>query len=428
MKHWFSDVRAFRHDILQFMMERGASSTRPLERIYAGPKPIWLVTDPDAVKPVLKSPEAAIDKGRFVHVLRKVLGVSSVSMSGEEQRKRRHLLHGTFAKGASSRFAPEMTAVIRRMICDLLRQPSFDAHDMMSRLSLRLVSLAMFGKDVLSDEDEKIMVRAVSEVEDDLADEIFRLTPLMPWTTRRRERIRQDVRAEMGQVVQRVRKLAPPTSVVRALEALGLSDDEMRDEVVTMILAGFHTTGNATAWLLYYLATEEGLADAIANEARTLSDQTGEVPVNRLPAAAISLAAVKETLRLYPSAHWFARDAMSDVEIKGVKLKKGDSILVAPWLYHRSDRHWDRPAEFDINRDFSGSAYLPFGAGPRVCVGMGLAMLELQLIALEFAASSEIKVLSQVPAAAPKPSITLLPPTITLSIAARGVSKTRIAA
>lgn len=419
MKHWFSDLRAFQRDPLDFMVTRGTASASSLERVHLGPTPVWLVTDPAMVKPVLKAPEHEIDKGRLVYKLRKVLGVSSLSLSGEAHRQRRALLHTTFAKGAANQYVPEMTAVICRLIGKLMREPSFDAHAITARLSLRLVSLTMFGKDVLSEEDEEVIVQAVDQVEDDLADEMFSVMPLMPWTRRRRDQKRAEACAAMGEVVKRVRQRAPSTSVVHALESLGLTDDEVRDEVLTMILAGYHTTGNAAAWLLYFLATVPGLSGAIAAEAEDLADASGIIPASRLAAGRTSLAAVKETLRLYPSAHWFARDAKADIQLGDSKLRRGDAILIPPWHFHRSTRFWNEPEQFRLDRDFGTPAFLPFGAGPRVCVGMGLAMLELQLIALEFSAATELRVLSSVPAADPKPSITLLPPPIEMSVAAR---------
>lgn len=420
MKHWFSDVIAFRRDPLALMLARGTASSAQIEQLRLGPTPVWLVTDPSMVKPILKAPEAQIDKGRLVFKLRKVLGTSSLSLSGEAHRERRALLHSTFAKGAANQYVPEMTAVLCRLISKLLRQPSFDAHDVTARLSLRLVSLTMFGKDVLSEEDEEIIIAAVDQVEDDLADEMFRVVPLMPWARLKRERKRAEACTAMGAVVKRVRERAPPSSVVHALEALGLSDDELRDEVLTMILAGYHTTGNAAAWLLYFLATVPGLAASIALEAAALTDESGVIPANRLAGGRISLAAVKETLRLYPSAHWFARDAKADIDIGGARMRKGDAIIIPPWHFHRSEKFWVDPDTFRLDRDYGTSAFLPFGAGPRVCVGMGLAMLELQLIALEFCASVDLKVLSAVPAAAPKPSITLLPPPITMAVTVKG--------
>ena len=419
MRHWFSDVKPFQRDPLGLMMARASDTTKAFERLMLGPKRVWLVTDPEAVKPVLKAPEQEIDKGRFIYKLRKVMGLSSLSMSGAEHQRRRAVLHATFAKGTAQQYAPEMSAVIRRMAAKLLLAGPFDAHAVTSRLSLRLISLVMFGKDVLTEADEQVIVEAVAQVEDDLADELFRVMPLMPWEAARREKRRAFANEAMSTVVRRVRRSAPETSVVRALEKLGLDDTQMRDEVLTMILAGYHTTGSAVAWLFYHLAVEQEAATAVRREADLLTRDNGELATDRLAGAKASLGFARETLRLYPSSHWFSRDARADVEIAGTRLRKGDAILISPWAFHRSARWWEAPDRFDISRDFAAKAFLPFGAGPRVCVGMGVVMLELQLIALEMASAFELEVHSAVPAAQPKSSITLLPPPITMSIRLR---------
>jgi cytochrome P450 len=419
MRHWFSDVKPFQRDPLGLMMSRASASQNAFERLMLGPKRVWLITDPEAVKPVLKAPEHEIDKGRFIYKLRKVMGLSSLSMSGAEHQRRRAVLHSTFAKGTAQQYAPEMSAVIRRTAAKLLLAGPFDAHAVTSRLSLRLISLVMFGKDVLTEADEQVIVEAVSQVEDDLADELFRVMPLMPWEAARREKRRAFANEAMSTVVRRVRRSAPETSVVRALEKLGLNDTEMRDEVLTMILAGYHTTGSAVAWLFYHLATEPEAAEAVRCEAGKLTKDNGELATERLAGAKASLGFARETLRLYPSSHWFSRDAKDNVEIDGTRLRKGDAILISPWAFHRSARWWAEPDKFDINRDFASKAFLPFGAGPRVCVGMGVVMLELQLIALEMASAFDLSVTSNVPADAPKSSITLIPPQIIMEIRLR---------
>jgi cytochrome P450 len=114
-----------------------------------------------------------------------------------------------------------------------------------------------------------------------------------------------------------------------------------------------------------------------------------------------------------------SRETKREHEIAGVRLRKGTSLVISPWQYHRDPRSWSNPNEFDTNREFVGDHYMPFGVGPRACVGLGVAMLELQLLALEFAAALEAEVTTQVPAPPPKPVITLAPPSIGLRVRPR---------
>lgn len=124
------------------------------------------------------------------------------------------------------------------------------------------------------------------------------------------------------------------------------------------------------------------------------------------------MAAVREVLRLYPSVQWLRRGIRQDVEFGGRSLRRGTSIMIATWLFHRSQRFWDEPDEFRMDRAYNRPAYVPFGNGPRICVGMGLATLELQIIALEAASAARLAVIG--PVGAPRPLLNLTPPAIAM--------------
>ncbi len=129
----------------------------------------------------------------------------------------------------------------------------------------------------------------------------------------------------------------------------------------------------------------------------------------------MSLAA-RELLRLYPPFYWFSREVRTAQELGGLRLNPGTSLIISPWQLQRDARSWSDPASFRLDRSYNTPAFMPFGLGPRACVGIGLGLLELQLLALEIAAACTIEILSEVPAAEPTPQVTLLPPVITLRL------------
>ncbi len=223
----------------------------------------------------------------------------------------------------------------------------------------------------------------------------------------------------MSGIVERTRQRASASSLLHALEELNLSDEEIRDEVLMILLAGHHTTGTAAAWVLYHLAADETLCARVAAEAAAVTNADGEIVASKLTRAPISQSVVREVLRLYPSAWWFSREVKRPIEIAGRGIKRGTSLLISPWAFQRDPRFWEKPDQFDATRPATNRAYFPFGAGPRACVGMGMAMLELQILALEIAAAFTLSVTSEVPPPAPKPSITLIPPPIRISFAPR---------
>lgn len=428
MQHWFSDAAQFQRDPLAFFLERGERAEGPIERLRLGMTPVWFVTDPVLGRELLKAPEEKVDKGRLIHKLRPIVGESMLTISGSEHARRRAALHSTFAKSGALRFMPQMAGVVRSMAADLVRQPDFVAHRAMALLSLRMICVVMFGRNVLSPGDEQALLEAVGMVEDDLAEELFRVLPLTPWAARRVRQKREEAREIFGMVVSRVKERCTSDSAIGALRGLGLDADDMRDEIVTMLLAGHHTTGSAAAWALHYLAERPDLADDLAAEALALTDENGELDQARLARAHTSLSFVKEVLRLYPSAHWFSREATSDMEVAGRKIRAGDAFLLVPWFYHRSPRYWDTPDVFRLDRSFTGKAYLPFGAGPRACLGMGVALLELQVLVLEIAASFVVRRTSAAPVGLPTSSVTLLPPEIHLKLSIREPQKLLAAA
>ncbi len=423
MPHPFSDLGAFRRDPLQFFLARGNASQERMERLRLGPTPIYLVVDPALVKPVMKAAPAKIDKGRLIHKLRQIVGNSSLTISGEEHARRRKAIHAQMAKGVASSYVIEISALYRRTFAHLLREGPFDAHAVAAPLALRVVCTVLFGQGVLGPAEEATLIRAVHMVEDDLADGMFRLLPPSPRAYLRKKRNLREAKAMMAAVVDRARRRAGEGSLVRRLEELGLSGETLRDEVLMLILAGHHTTGTAAAWVFWHLAADPALARRLGAEAAGLVDETGELMPSRLASAELSLGFVREILRLYPSAYWFSREAITATEIGGVQLRKGTSLLISPWHLHRDPRFWPEPERFDAERSHASPAYVPFGVGPRACVGIGLAMLELQVLVLELAAAFDVEASASSASLSPKPSVTLIPPPISVRLAPRGLRR-----
>ena len=422
MPHMFSDVPAFRRDPLRLLLERGNSAPLGLEPLRLGPSPVLLVNDPNLIRPILKAPETEIGKGKLIKKLTPVLGESSLMLRGDEHKRRRAVLQKHMAKGSVEKYLPQMCAEVRAVGARIARLGSFDPHRFTATLALRSICIALFGTQVISSGDEEALVQAIGIIEDDLAAEMFRVLPISPLGWYRRKKSRDFAKLAMSTLVQRLRTGAGSTSVLRDLEALGLSDRELRDEILTLLLAGHHTTGSTAAWLLYQMAADPHLMDLIADEAAECLGDDGELRAEAVKRADVSATLVKEVCRLYPSAWWFSREVMQPVTIGGRDLKVGTSLLICPWQLQRDPRHWDQPDKFLMTRRYTTDAYVPFGAGPRACVGMGVAMLELQLLALEIAAAYRFTGVSPNPAPWPKASVTLVPPAMSISIELRQAS------
>lgn len=410
MKLPMSDLIAFQRDQLGFFEARSHGATEPLVPLSMGVGPVFLVADAELVKPIMKADESVIDKGRLIYKLREILGESSMVLSGEEHRTRRAVMHAQLTRGVASTFVPEISTVIRQHAAMLAREGTFDAHQATAPLAVRIVATILFGHGVLSAADETALITSLHMAEDDVAAKIFKILPDLPWVHARKKRKLRAAQDMMAHVVQKTRANTKRHSLVSALEALNLSDKAMREEILLILLSGHHTSGSAAAWIFYFLATYPKLAAKIAEEARAISDDSGQIDPAKLPRATTTLAFVKETLRLYPSAYWLSRETKQPIKLGGRDLKPGTSLVISPWAIQRDPRYWPEPERFDLTRHHAGAAYLPFGVGPRVCVGMGLALLELQLIALEVASAFEIELVTPQPAPPPIPVITIIPP------------------
>jgi cytochrome P450 len=214
--------------------------------------------------------------------------------------------------------------------------------------------------------------------------------PLVPLTARGRRgrRGQQYLRHTLGELVQeRLSPGAPQdfvTDVIRALMDRFPKDEALElavDNAATFYLAGHETTANTTTWTSYLLAEQPELQDQVAAEAEAaLSGGIDADLPDRLP---LLRAILEESLRLYPPVPRFDREAVAADMLGEHEVKPGDLVSIWPWIIHRHRKLWDRPDEFDPDRFAVGKKdqrhrfqYIPFGAGPRTCVGARLAMAE----------------------------------------------------
>jgi cytochrome P450 len=175
---------------------------------------------------------------------------------------------------------------------------------------------------------------------------------------------------------------APPRDLFELMEAArdpetgkAFTDAQLGDEVATMILAGHETTATALFWSLYLLALDPATQDEVAAEVTRL----GTDDIDRLK---FTRAVIDETMRLYPPAFLVARSAYAPDTVAGLQIRPRDALLIAPWLLHRHEKLWRDPHAFIPQRFMAPAppperfSYLPFGAGPRVCIGAHFAMVE----------------------------------------------------
>jgi len=210
-----------------------------------------------------------------------------------------------------------------------------------------------------------------------------------------RRRFQRRWMALMDAIMQ-ARAAAPANEVPRDLFDLlraardpetgeGFSHDQLRDQIATMILAGHETTAVTLFWSLVLLSGASAEQDRVAEEARGI-DITPDNAMTVMPQLVRTRAVISEALRLYPPAFALAREAIAADRVGALDIPRGTVLLIAPWVLHRHRRLWRDPDAFDPSRFMPDAppiprfAYLPFGAGPRVCVGAQFALAEATLV------------------------------------------------
>jgi cytochrome P450 len=356
-----------------------------------GPASEVLVSHPDLVRQVLVTEQRSFAKGRALQEARRVIGDGLLTSEGELHLRQRRLMQPLFAHRHIGAYAEAMAACADALQARWQPGEVLDVHEEMARLTLTIVGKTLFDADVEGE---------ASEIGDALTvslEAVNRLVyPFGPWLERLplpSHRRFREARARLDTTVYRLideRRAATATggdllSLLLAArdEEGGMSDEQVRDEAMTIFLAGHETTAVWLTWTWYLLARHPEA------EAR-LHDELDRVLAGRLPqlgdVAQLVYAerVLREALRLYPPVWLVGRRALVGVEIAGHRVPAGAVVLASQWIVHRDPRWWPDPLRFDPDRwagpdERPDYAFFPFGGGTRICIGEGFAWLEAKL-------------------------------------------------
>jgi cytochrome P450 len=378
------------------MMTRLRAEHGGLVRFRLGPQLMFLLGDPDDVRHVLQENHRNYVKSRHYEPLKRVLGDGLVTLEGEQWRARRRLAQPAFHADRLRGFAELMATESRGMIDGWPSGPGarLDVHREMMRLTLRIVLRALFSADLEVDHDEvsRAIAEGMAHVDSRAAALGVPLWVPLPQHFRFRAARRTLDRLVYRVIDERRRRDDDPGDLLSMLmsardEAGGgaLSDRALRDEVATLVLAGHETTAVALSWAVVLLSRHPGVCRAV--EAEVDGVLAGRAPdLADLPRLELVERVISETMRLYPPVWVFERQALAADELGGHAIPAGAAVVVCPYTLHRDPRFWDNPEGFDPDR-FAPErakprprhAYLPFGAGPRVCIGNAFAMMEAKI-------------------------------------------------
>ena len=391
---------AFRRDLLGVFL-RAWQTCGDMARIRVGPRELVLLSHPRHAQHVLVEHFDHYSKDtQGQKILRRLLGSGLLTSEGPAWQKRRRIANPAFRRKMIAAFGATMAAASERLVDELLAEGgTVDVTEAMSQLTLRIAGECFFSQDISARGDR------IGEALTTILDGFSRLlaAPLDNWESlplpanlRYQHAVRELDQAARGIISAR---RADPQAAARQDDLLGmllaardpetgegLSDDDLRDEVLTMLLAGHETTANALAWTLILLSQHPDIARKVRAEVAALVPDGAPIGADVAMRLEYTGQVISEAMRLYPPAWILARRAVKDDTIDGVTIPAGSYVFVCPYILHRHPDFWPNPEGFDPDRFQPGrpnppaGAYLPFGGGQRKCIGSHFAVLEARVV------------------------------------------------
>lgn len=374
----------------------------------------FILNTPDAIKHVLvDNYENYTRTPAGIRVLRPVLGQGVLIAEGRAWKHQRRTLAPAFTPRAVGMLIPHMVGAIDEMVAKLKAASNapVDLREVMQRMTLEIAGRTMFSFGM--ERHGATLRDYVMEYGERLARPHF-LDMLLPlnWPSPQdfqRASFRKRWTKFVGQLMAERRAAgkkegAPPRDLFDLMgeardpeTGQAFSDEQLGDEVATMILAGHETTATALFWALYLLALDPDTQEKVAAEAGE-AIASGGLELDRLK---FTRAVLDETMRLYPPAFLIARAAAGPDVVAGRPVRKNDVILISPWLLHRHEKLWQDPNAFMPSRFMPPApppdrfAYLPFGVGPRICIGAHFALVEATLALAEIIGTFRVTLLDK---------------------------------
>lgn len=414
---------SFRKDPLQFVQR--AVNSGGVVQVRLGPVTAFVISNPDLIQQVLVKQADKFTKSRMLRrATSDLLGNGLLTSEGTHHGQQRKLIQPAFHHQRIAAYGNTMVEYTLGMLNEWeARTTSYIDQDM-NYLTMLIVGKTLFGQDDI--DDAEAISSAISQRLNMFGSASARssiIPPLLnPFARRKQQQAREVLLTSIDEIINR--RLKEGVDQGDLLSMLLLSEDEngrrmsaeqVRDEAITLFVAGHETTANALAWTFYLLAQHPEVEEKLLTE---LDYVLGSKPPSTkdLPNLRYTEMVIKESMRLFPPAWIFGRVAQQDVSLGSLFVREGQTVVISPYAMGRSERFFDTPLVFDPERfsperesTLSKYAYLPFGAGPRVCIGNGFAMMEAKLLLATIVQRFHIALLQQPEEIHPEPMITLRP-------------------
>ena len=362
----------------------------------------FIVNDPTAIKRVFIDNASNYRKTELTRrILEPGLGKGLITSEGETWRQHRRTMAPAFDLRSIQAYTPIMTRAATELVAqwhNFAPGEIVDVQTAMMQVTLNIISRTMFSSD--SDEITAIMERSVGRYQAEMRPNILDFLNAPAWLAGLgRRHVADRSFADFDRLVDRLISTrardpvnGPKDLLSRLISARDeqtgatMSAQEVRDHVITIFMAGHETTAMAMTWTWFLLSQHPTQEARLHAELDTVLQ--GRSPTHDdLAKLTYSRMVIEESMRIYPSVHTVAREAIDDDVLVGRRVPKGSNVLVVPWLLHRHVKLWDNPGRFDPERfgpELSAKrarfSYLPFGGGKRICIGAAFALAEATIL------------------------------------------------
>lgn len=387
------------------------------------PQQIILINHPDLIEQVLVTQKRNFIKHFVLRRQRSIIGNGLVVSEGDFWLRQRRLIQPAFHRQRIAAYGDLMVDFTDRLLATWQAGETRDIHLDMTKLTLDIVTKSLFDADV-----DSPAYQAVVDVSAENATMQARLNRIFPWlerlptpANRRFRNAIQRLDRSIYELIEMHKGCETPSADVLCMllhardeDGSQMTEQQVRDEVLTLFFAGQESSALALSWTWWLLAQHPEVADRLAAEVDTVL--AGRAPtLEDLPRLQYTAMIINESMRLYPPAYMIGREAVEECTLGGYHIPAGSTLLMSQWITQRDPRHFAQPEMFhperwagDLAKQLPKYAYFPFGGGPRLCIGSTFAMMENVLILARIAQKFRFA-LAPGQEVTPQPTITLRP-------------------
>jgi len=391
-----------------------------------GPTNLCILGRPEWIRDLLVTHADRFHKGRGLERAKRLLGQGLLTSEGPVHLRQRRMMQPAFHRERIAGYASAMSDYASRHADSWREGETRDMSREMSHLTMGIVGKTLFDTDVESEADEigKALTVAIETFSGTISLPFFQVIDRLPLPSNRRfEVARARIDGTIARFIAERRKSPRGRTDLLSLlvaaqdvegDGTGMTDAQVRDEAVTIFLAGHETTANALTWTWYLLSQNPEVETRLHAELDAFPPSRS-FGVGDLPALRYTEMVLAESMRLFPPAWILGRRALVDYEVGGYVIPKGSIVAACQWITHRDPRFFPEPERFDperfrpeVRESRPKFSYFPFGGGPRVCIGESFAWMEGVLLLATLARGWRPRLVTGHPVV-PLPSITLRP-------------------